>query len=53
MSEHRLVVLLRESHKRIWAAMTPDQKRLAVAACNGLADQKTLDRVIRVARRTK
>ncbi len=50
-SENRIIVLLREMHKTVWKYFTAEQKRIALKACDGKCDEKTLERAFRIARR--
>lgn len=51
MSENRIIVLLRELHPIQWKYFTDAQKRIALAACAGKADIKSLKRAFKIARR--
>ena len=51
MSQHRLVVELRELHPQIWAGLTKAQRQRALDAANGQADRKSLERAYRIARK--
>lgn len=50
MSEHRLIVELRQLHPQVWQTMTIEQRRKVLAAANGQADRKTLEKAYRIAR---
>ena len=49
-SDHIIVPLLRKLRPVIWARLSVEQKHIALAACDGKRDIKTLERAYRIAR---